>query len=396
MGDIVVKEDENIELTKVDGNLKIGDGAEIAVPSGTLVISGDLVSKGDIVIRGSVKVDNIKHDWGYLEIEGDVDTSYVKVSSRRSSNGSKLIITGSLNCGEIDIDGGLEVDKDLTAGDVEIGGSCIVHGETNVKDYDISGSAKHGMNLTATDIEVSGSLKVDGDVKSSSDFEISGSAKIEGILEAQEVSVGGSLKCQEIKCEEIEIGGSAKIEFGQITKGLEVGGAFGCSDSFTADVVSCGGSCGFGDDSKINKLEANGATKVGDNFQFKDVKVNGSFSFGIDAVGENLEVNGACSSKDNLKVLETIVVNGKLTGKHIEANKIEIAGGLECTEAKGQNILIQEDSRVRGKLVGGEVIVEDGARVDHIVADSVKLGDKVKVTRLESANIDAEDSAKYN
>ncbi|MHA1197876.1 MAG: hypothetical protein ACTSQF_00765 [Candidatus Heimdallarchaeaceae archaeon] len=397
MGDTVVNEDENAELTKVDGNLKVGDGAVISVPSGTLVISGDLVSQGDIMIHGAVKVNNIKHDWGYLEIEGDVEASHVKVSSRRGSrNGSKLIVTGSLKCEEIDIDGGLEVDKDLTSEDVEIGGSIVVHGETNVGDYDISGSAKHGMNLTAADIEVSGSLKVDGDVKSKSDFEISGSTKIEGILEAQEVSIGGSFKCAELICEEINIGGSAKIEFGKIAKLLEVGGSFRCSDSMIAPEVTCGGSCAFGDESSINRLEANGATKVGDNFQFSNVVVNGAFTFGTDAVGETLQINGACASRGNLKVQESIVVNGKLNGEYIETTELEIVGGLECTEAKGQKILIQEDSRVRGKLVGGEVIVEDGARVDHIVADSVTLGNDVKVTKIESANIDAEDSAKYN
>ena len=97
-----------------------------------------------------------------------------------------------------------------------------------------------------------------------------------------------------------------------------------------------------------------------------------------------------------MKVLDTIIVNGKLTGDKIESKKIEIAGGLESQETKGEWILIQEDSRVRGKIIGGEVIVEDDARVDHIVADKVKLGNRAKVTKLESPNIDAEKSAKYN
>ena len=159
---------------------------------------------------------------------------------------------------------------------------------------------------------------------------------------------------------------------------------------------SAGGSCGFGDDTSIDKLEANGATTVGDNFLFKDVKVNGAFTFSTNAKGENLEVNGACSSKGLLKLSEKIIVNGKLSGDRIEGNEIEIAGGLESTETKGQYILIKRESRVRGKIVGREVIVEDDARVDHIVADKVKLGDDVKVNKLESSNVDAEDSAKFN
>ena len=126
MGDTLVKEDETVELTKIDGDLKADDGAIINVPSDTLIISGDLISKGDVLINGAVEVKDIRHDRGYLEIQGNVKARHVRVSSRKASNGSKLIITGSLNCEEIDVDGGLEVDENLTSGDVDIGDDVTI------------------------------------------------------------------------------------------------------------------------------------------------------------------------------------------------------------------------------------------------------------------------------
>ncbi|MHA1398003.1 MAG: hypothetical protein ACTSSF_09910, partial [Candidatus Heimdallarchaeaceae archaeon] len=77
MGKMEIKEDQEIELTYVDDDLEVYDGAIITVPEGTkeLVVNGDFNSRGDIVVKGNLSCKNIKHENGYLEIEGNVKTS---------------------------------------------------------------------------------------------------------------------------------------------------------------------------------------------------------------------------------------------------------------------------------------------------------------------------------
>ena len=122
MGKTIVKEDEEIELTHVDGDLEVQDGATIVVPKSAerLTVDGRLLSRGDIIIKGSVSAEEIRHSNGYLEIEGDVKAQEVKVHSKGVRNGSVLEIIGSLECNEAEIEGALEVDKDLSCDDLEI------------------------------------------------------------------------------------------------------------------------------------------------------------------------------------------------------------------------------------------------------------------------------------
>ena len=114
MEKIVVNEDEEMELTKVDGDLEVLDGAVVNVPSGVLNITGELVCKGDVVIKGGVHASKILLLNGYLEIEGDAQAEGIQVSSSKMRNGSQLTVYGNVECEKAEIDGGLEVDKNFT------------------------------------------------------------------------------------------------------------------------------------------------------------------------------------------------------------------------------------------------------------------------------------------
>ncbi|MHA2358132.1 MAG: hypothetical protein ACXABK_05140, partial [Candidatus Heimdallarchaeaceae archaeon] len=97
-----------------------------------------------------------------------------------------------------------------------------------------------------------------------------------------------------------------------------------------------------------------------------------------------------------LKIEQKLVVNGTLSGEEIESQELEVNGGISCRTARGELIKIGQDSRVRGKLIGGTVIVERGARVEDIEADTVELGPEVRARLVQASNIDADPSAKYN
>ena len=396
MEKIVVKEDEEIELTNVDGDLEAHDGAIIKVASkvDVLKITGDFSSKGDVVINGSIEVNDIQHKNGYLEIEGDVQARRIRIRNG-GRGGSKLIIGGNLTADEAAIDGALEVDKDFNCPKVTIMGSCKVFGDTNTETFNVSGSAKHEKSLNAVEAEISGSFKVGEDVIVKEELEVSGSAKIGGTLDCPEVDVGGSFVCGNLITQKTDISGSAKTTTAQIGEKLSVSGAYKCEESIVASKLSVSGSCKVGDDSKIEKLNVSGSAKTGDNAKFVDVKVSGSFGLGENVIAENITVSGSCSSSGYLKLSQKLIVSGSLSGEEIEADELDVSGGLSCEVAKANLIKIGRNSRVRGKLFGGIVIISEGARVEDITADEVELGDDVRAGTIEAGKINASPSAKY-
>ena len=79
----------------------------------------------------------------------------------------------------------------------------------------------------------------------------------------------------------------------------------------------------------------------------------------------------------------------------LEANEIKVEGGLVAQETTAKSVYVGENSRVRGILKADTVEVDDGGRVDHIIANKVKLGEDTKIGKLEASDIDADPSAKY-
>jgi cytoskeletal protein CcmA (bactofilin family) len=398
MEKIVVKEDETIELGNVDGDLEASDGATINVSSKVdkLVITGNLVSKGDVLINGSIEVQEVRHRDGYLEIEGDVTAKKISVRNGGRGGSSKLIVAGSLNAEDTSIDGSLEVGKDLDCPNVIVRGSSTVYGDANVVNYEVSGSAKHEMNLRATEVEISGSLKVGQDAIILEELEVSGSAKISGTLECPEVEVGGSFVCDELITSKTDVSGSAKTQSAQIKGKLSVSGSYKCENICEAQTITVSGSCKLGDESNVEKLNVSGSAKLGDNSKLQNAKVSGSLGLGSDVTGGDITVSGSCSSNGYLKLEGKATISGSLSGEEIEAKELRISGGLNCEIAKAELINIGQNSRVRGKLVGGTVIIERGARVEDIIADEVELGSKVRAGLVKAGKINADPSAKYD
>ncbi len=396
MEKIIVKDDEQIELSIVDGDLEVHDGATINVSSKVdkLVIKGNLVNKGDVEINGSIEVLEIIHKNGFLEITGDVLAERINIRNG-GRGGSKLIVGGNLTAKEAAVDGGVEVEKDFNCPIVKIMGSCAVYGNTNVETYEVSGSAKHELNLNAVEADISGSFRVGENAIIKEELEVSGSAKIGGTLDCPEIEIGGSFSCNNLITNSTDVSGSAKTVTAQVGDKLSVSGAYKCEESIIAAKLSVSGSSKVGDDSKIERLSVSGSSSAGDNVKFVEVKISGSLNLGKNTIAENINVSGSCSSSGFLKLSEKLQVSGSLTGDEIEADEIDVNGGLRCEVAKANLIKISRDSRVRGKLFGGTVIIGDGARVEDITADVVELGKDVRAGVVEAGTIDADPSAKY-
>ena len=397
MEKIIVNEDETIELSNVDGDLQALDGATISVSSKVdkLVISGNLVSRGDVLINGSIEVQEIIHKDGYLEIEGDVLAKRIKVRNGGRGGSSKLIVGGSLTAEEATIDGSLEVNKDLDCPNVKVMGSSAVYGDANLVNYDVSGSAKHEMNLKATEVEISGSLKVGQDAIILEELEVSGSAKISGTLDCPKIEVGGSFVCDNLITNKTDVSGSAKTHSAEIKEKLAVSGSYRCENNCEATKIRVSGSCKLGDGSSVEQLNVSGSAKLGDNSNLQEAKISGSLGLGSDVTGGSITVSGSCSSNGYLKLDGNLSIRGSLSGEEIESKELKVNGGLNCEIAKAELINIGQESRVRGKLIGGTVIIEREARVEDIIADEVELGEKVRAGSVKAGKIDAHPSSKF-
>ena len=397
MEKIIVKEDETIELSNVDGDLEALDGATIQVSSKVdkLVISGKLISKGDVFVNGSLEVKDILHRDGYLEIEGDVLAKKVIVRNGGRGGSSKLIISGSLKAEETTIDGALEVGENFDCPDVKIRGSCAVYGDAKLVNYEVSGSARHEMNLEAKEVEIGGSLKIGGDAKILDELEVSGSAKINGSLDCPDIEIGGSFVCGELITDKTDVSGSAKTQSAEIKEKLSVSGSYKCDNSCISRIITISGSCKLGDESKVEKINVSGSAALGDNSELQEAKISGSLGLGANVTGGSIHVSGSCSSSGYLKLDGSVVISGSLSGEEIEAGELKISGGLSCEIAKAQLITISQNSRVRGKLIGGTVIIESGARVEDIIADEVTLEERVRAKLVKAGKINADSSAKF-
>lgn len=410
LDDFVVKENEKIELTKVDGDLEVKDGAVINIPAEVeyLVVNGDLNCDGDIVIKGSISANNVFHRDGDLEITGNVKTKELTVKSRASRNGPLLIIGGSLECEEASIDGSLEVGEDLSANDVEIMGSCSVTGISKINEYEVNGSAKHGGDIYADEVEVNGSLKAESNVIIEEEMEIGGSANILGDLKCPKTEVGGSLsvkgttECKQIEtggsfrgeriaAEEVSIGGSGRFTSADISRELTVNGSVKCEGALRVPKLEINGSCRVGDDSNISECEVNGSMSMGHNLNFETLNVSGSMSCGNDGTGDTINVNGSFKSQGLLKVASEISVDGSVTGDKIETGTMKVNGSLRCEETKADLIILGKHSRARGTLIAKKVILKKGAKAETVIADEVELGSRARVTNLQAKIVNEEE-----
>ncbi|MCD6263431.1 hypothetical protein J7L60_03360, partial [Candidatus Bathyarchaeota archaeon] len=58
--DIVVSPQERLRLSKVEGDLLIGDGGVVEVDGEELIVTGAVICRGDARIQGSVRAERLE------------------------------------------------------------------------------------------------------------------------------------------------------------------------------------------------------------------------------------------------------------------------------------------------------------------------------------------------
>jgi cytoskeletal protein CcmA (bactofilin family) len=292
-----VEKNQTTELSSVDGDLEVNDGAVIVVPSDKpLKISGKLISDGDVEIQGSVEAQRIEHTNGYLTIDGNVKAEEIEIekstfkrkrrfendyepdedgnitiSSKifnkiigaigsRDGNNSALIVSGDLECKDLNCAGKLQVD-----------------GNTSADNYDVKGSASHGADFNAVNAMVGGSLRVELHGEITEAIKVGGSARFQS-LNCPEINAGGSFKVkEEVTTENLRSGGSFKADVIN-AKEIRAGGSLRATKIF-AENMRIGGSI-KADEVELDNLKVGGSGRIEKALIRGDYKASGTFSFG--------------------------------------------------------------------------------------------------------------------
>ena len=290
-----VEKNQTTELSSVEGDLVVNDGAVITVPGNEpLKISGKLICDGDIEIQGSIEVQRIEHSNGYLTIDGNVKAEEIEIEKSkflrkrkhdfdedeegnvtisgkilnsilrsvgsRNDNSSALIITGDLECV-----------------DLYCAGKLVVDGNTSVDQYDVKGSASHGADFNSVNAKIGGSLRVELHGEISEALKIGGSARFYSV-NCPDIHIGGSFKAkEEVTTENLRSGGSFKADVIN-AKEIYSGGSLKASKIF-AENMKIGGSI-KADEVELDNLKVGGSGRIEKALIRGDYKASGSFKFG--------------------------------------------------------------------------------------------------------------------
>src|SRR6266705_1659809 len=122
MTDVTVPRASTLKVGKVDGNLRLGEGARVQ-PEGSnpTEVSGEVTCEGDASFDGSLRCGRFRGEKGRIEISGDIACE-TEVEVKRG----ELQVGGGLEARSVDVDARLTVLRSAKADRFEVGGMLDV------------------------------------------------------------------------------------------------------------------------------------------------------------------------------------------------------------------------------------------------------------------------------
>ncbi|HEX9197236.1 MAG TPA: hypothetical protein VF906_05520, partial [Candidatus Bathyarchaeia archaeon] len=122
MGDVSVPKGATAKLGRVEGDLRVGQGARADSDGAVIEVSGRVICEGEAEFQGSLSCSEFsaRGAWGFggkIKIHGDLKAS----GEVRVENG-QLSIDGSLDAASVNIDKALWVGGNARADDFDVGG----------------------------------------------------------------------------------------------------------------------------------------------------------------------------------------------------------------------------------------------------------------------------------
>ena len=288
----------------IDGNLDINSGSVTAV--GTLENKGNITQKGGVVSAGTVNVSgDYTMDGGALGGAGSVT------------------IAGDMNV----TSGGVTVNKDLTAGNIDWSG-----GEFNVKGNTVS-NGKYKVDGKAL-------VKVNGDGVASGDY----------IMEGGAAKYGGSLI----------VGKNLDARAGVLTAGKDI--KVSGDSSIGKVTVTASGDFITGDHVSLN----NGTVNAGKNFQYGTMQITaGKVNAGGNVSGGNITMSGGTiAGSGDFTVGAVTMSGGTVTaGGKYQGDDITMSGGSLTTgsDMTVDNVIITSGTvTAGGTYSGGDLTMSGG------------------------------------
>lgn len=338
-GNVVLSEGEVFEKSRIEGNLYF-QGGRISKSVSTLTVDGSVFVDGKSSVPGDLKCEKIsaKAD---LSVEGDL-----QVSGNVAVSKGNITVGGSISAGVID------------------------------SSYSMSaGSITCDRIIAGNDLTLSGKL------------------------ECTNVSVGGTLKAGEIKCEDINTdsieagrvdcttlrtGSRASISTGRFDS-VSVEGSFESSDRIEASVIT------VGENAMFNNVKC-GVMNIGETVVSKGLMEVAELKTGeslecdnVDAqeilVSDSIRSSGSITASGDVRARELITVLGEIKCNTLEGNteisagKISCKMNLECKTllhtdrgASANIILLGKDCTVAGPISAEQIIFSGGVTAQDVYA----------------------------
>jgi len=326
MTDFTVKSGTTARLGKVDGELRVGRNARIEAESGRKV-----------VVAGGA------HFEGPVTIDCDFECASMRVEGRGFGPGGDVVVKGSLQVrGDLEIDAATEVQGDISAGKVDIGGHLK-----------------------------SGSI-------SSKGVRVGGHMEVRGELRAEDVDVGGHLTVEkQVEIANLRVGGHAEVAGGTIKGEIRVRGHFKTAGKLNYGTIQVFGQLRLPSGCRGERLVALGKVECDGDTYAKTFEVNGAASIRGNCSAETLRTKGKLDVDGSLKASERLEVLGSIeVREEVECGQLASAGRL-----KAERVQVKGNAEVAGQawtasgLKAREVSVGTGSRVNGpIIAEKVDVG----------------------
>lgn len=359
-------------LSRVDGGLKVGNGAKIRAATGNLVVvageaefggnasvecdleSGTLVVRraGKLKVAGDLTVHGILDVSNSIEVTGTIRAENVDVGGH--------VKGGSISCQKMRVGGTAEVTRTLKAESVDVGGKIEVGEELDVKDLSVGGKAEVGGG------RVTGTINAGGKFESSSRLEF-GELQVFGVGSLAAKSKGKKLTASgkfeaggDLDCDQVEIYGSASIRGNCRAVRVDVKGKLDVDGALAA----------------TETLEVSGVTDVYGEFSANRARINGRFTAEKATIASDAEISGSSQTRRGMKADTLTVSSGSRCTGPLVARTIGVgrSGPGFSAFAWGQRVRIQAGTSQVEDLYGDTVLLGEGSRAARIFARTVELG----------------------
>src|SRR5205809_366102 len=367
MGDISILKGATAKLGRVEGDLRIGQGARAESEGAVIEVTGRVICEGEAEFQGSLSCSEFsaRGAWGV---------------------GGKIKILGDLKAsGEVRVENGqLSIDGSLDAASVNIDKALWVGGNARADDFDVGGVLEVRGNIMGRKVDVGGSFKV------------------QGTADVDEVDVGGSVDIAGlVRCSQLDVGGMARIGGGEVSKDVDVGGKFESTKPLKFSKIEVGGLATLGEGGEGGDVDVGGKFESRADLSFNSLDVGGLASIngngrGVEVdVGGLLRVSGSLTLEKDLDIggrayvgaelrLDSLEVGGSMEADQIVARKsIEVGGDLKTVKgAKGDSVELGHGSRTMGPIVARIVSVGHGGKVEDIYAEILEALKRKGLTRI--------------